>query len=294
MRRALPGLLLVLLVAGCGGTDDQAPEAATPIRIGTKNFTEQRIVGELYRQALERAGFPVALKTDIGSTEITHEALRGGAIDMYPEYIGVLLSEVARVRDRPRDPAAALKMASDFERLRGFRVLAASPFSDSNAVAVLPAFAGRYRLQRIGDLARVPGGATVAAPPEFRTRVEGLVGLQDEYGLRNLKVEATPIGGQYAALDREKVDAAAVFTTDGQLSEKPYVVLRDPKRLFALQHLAPIVSAQIVRKYGRRFTDAVDRVTRSLTTRAMRRMNADVDLRGQTPAAVARRFLSGR
>ena len=294
MRRALAAVLLALapLAAGCGGEEKPAAEETPPIRIGTKNFTEQRILGEIYRQALEEAGYEVSLKLDIGSTEIVHEALRGGAIDMYPEYVGVLLSEVAGIRDRPADPDEALEMARAYERRNGFRVLNASPFSDSNALAVLPERAERLGLRTIADLGGVPGGATIAAPPEFRTRVEGLVGLQEAYGLKGVRMRAVPIGAQYGALEGRQVDAAAVFTTDGQLAEREYVLLRDPAGVFADQHVAPVVSAQIVNREGAKFTDAVDAVTARLTVEAMRRMNAEVDIGGRSPATVARGFLA--
>jgi osmoprotectant transport system substrate-binding protein len=212
---------------------------------------------------------------------------------MYPEYIGVLLSEVAGIRHRPAQPAKALELARAFETRGGFRVLEPSPFSDSNALAVLPGTAARYKLRSIGDLDRVPGGATIAAPPEFRTRVEGLVGLQQSYGLKSVRVRALPIGAQYETLDKGAVDAAAVFTTDGQLAQRHYVLLRDPRRLFAYQQVAPIVSATMAARYGDRFVKAVDEVTRRLTVVAMRRMNAAVDLEGRTPADVARGFLAG-
>src|SRR4029453_6738313 len=106
-----------LALAGCGGSDSPGNRTATgddapaPLRIGTKNFAEQFLLGELYKQALEAKGFPVELKDNIGSTEIIHQALTDGALDMYPEYMGVLLSEVANVRARPAGPAAAYERA---------------------------------------------------------------------------------------------------------------------------------------------------------------------------------------
>src|SRR3954470_13122364 len=193
---ALAALVLVAaLLAGCGGGGQESwaadttakPPSGPLITIGTKNFPEQFILGELYRQALEAHGFRVRLKSDIGSSEIVDRALVAGSLDMYPEYIGVALSELAGDRKRPSSAKDAYRSAKAFEKARGFTLLKMTPFSDQTALAVLPSFAKRYGLQTIGDLEKVPGKVEIAAPPEFRSRFEGLVGLRQIYGLDNVK-----------------------------------------------------------------------------------------------------------
>src|SRR4029079_1949064 len=131
-------------------SSDKKAEVPT-ITIGTKNFTEQYILGELYARTLRKAGFRVNLKSDIGSSEIIHKALTAGSLDMYPEYTGVLLSEIAGDRRRPPTAQEAYNRAKAFEEKRGFTLLASTPFSDSNALAVLPAFAQKHHLKTIGD-----------------------------------------------------------------------------------------------------------------------------------------------
>jgi osmoprotectant transport system substrate-binding protein len=287
-------LVLAVAVAGCGGDDGGGKAggrpAAPPITIGTKDFTEQYILGELYRQALAAKGFKVRLKSDIGSSEIVDRALTAGSLDVYPEYTGVLLSEIAGRHREPRSATEAYRTAKAFEAKRGFTLTAMTPFSDSNALAATPAFARRHRLRTIADLDNVPRGAVVGAPPEFRTRFEGLVGLQRVYRLMNVRVRPFKIGEQYAALDRGKVGVAAVFTTDGQLVSRRYTILRDPRRLFAFQNVAPVVRRSLLSRYpeiGR----VLDSVSAKLTTKAMRKMNAAAVQRGEKPAAVAARFL---
>jgi osmoprotectant transport system substrate-binding protein len=290
---------LALVVAGCGGSDSTANSTATgddapaPLRIGTKNFAEQFLLGELYKQALEAKGFPVELKENIGSTEIIHQALNDGALDMYPEYLGVLLSEVASVRKRPASPTAAYRAARAYEERNGFTLLGMTPFSDANALAVKPAFARRNDLKSIADLAKVPGGVKIGAPPEFRTRFEGLVGLAQRYRLRDATAQPMAIGAQYAALDSGRVDAAAVFTTDGQLAGGKYVLLDDPRGVFGTQHVAPIISRAALRTRGPRLQAVIDAVSKRLTAAAMQKMNAAVQLRGRASANVANEFLRG-
>src|SRR5690348_12807719 len=157
--RPLTAALAVLIVAlaGCGGSSGSgkksggASTAQPSITIGTKNFTEQFILGEAYKQALEAAGIKVSLKSDIGSSEIVDRALTAGSLDMYPEYTGVVLSEIAGIRARPRSPQAAYRRAKAFEETRGFTLLSMTPFSDSNALAVSPKTAKKFNLHTIKD-----------------------------------------------------------------------------------------------------------------------------------------------
>ena len=296
---ALTLTLATAVLSACGGEGSPGTPATQvreqkPIRIGTKNFTEQYLLGELYAQALRAEGFHVVLERNIGASEIVHQALVGGGIDLYPEYVGVLLSEVAGVTERPADAEAAYRLAKQFEERRGFALLAPTPFSDQNAIAVLRATAQREGVRALGDLDRLPGEVTIGAPPEFASRFEGLEGLKEVYGLDGLQVDTMAIGSQYDALDGGQVDAAAVFTTDGRLAQGDYVLLNDPRGLFANQHVAPVVSQEVLRASGPRLERTLNALNARLTTRVMREMNAAVDLRGREPADVAAEFLRRR
>src|SRR4051794_2246869 len=139
--------VLVIAFAGCGGGSGSekkagpAPSDAPTITIGTKNFTEQFILGELYKQALEASGFKVSLKSDIGSSEIVDRALTAGSLDMYPEYIGVALSELAGRTARPSSRADAYRRAQGVGGGPRLTPLAAAPVSPQDAPPGLPPFA---------------------------------------------------------------------------------------------------------------------------------------------------------
>ncbi|HEX8857444.1 MAG TPA: glycine betaine ABC transporter substrate-binding protein [Thermoleophilaceae bacterium] len=287
--------IALLAVAGCGGTSsggESANKKPKPVvTLGTKNFAEQYLLGQLYAQALRARGFRVVVKEDIGASEIIHRTLQAGAIDMYPEYIGVLVTEVAHRSRRPSSAAQAYRLADGFEQGRGFTLLAPTPYSNTDALAVKPSYAKRWKLRTVADLAKVSGSVRLAAPPEFRTRFEGLVGLEQVYGLTNIRFVPSKIGEQYGELDKGKVDVADVFTTDGQLNGSRYTVLRDPKRIFGFQNVAPIVSVKTVQQQGSGFTTTIDRVSKTLTTQSLRQMNAEVMLKKRPPAQVAQQFL---
>jgi osmoprotectant transport system substrate-binding protein len=290
-RSLVATLAVALIAAGCGGGGSSKPAEQLPtITIGTKNFTEQYILGELYARALRKAGFKVVLKSNIGSSEIIDKALTAGSLDMYPEYTGVLLTEIAGDTRHPGTPQIAYRRAKAFEEKRGFTLLRQTPFSDSNALAVLPSYAISHHLHSIADLKKVPG-VRIGALPEFQTRFEGSVGLRSVYGLRDFRFQPLLFPARYGSLDNRKVDVLAVFTTEGQLSEGRYRVLTDPRNLFAFQNLAPVIRRDLARKYGSRLTGPLDSVSKRLTTDVMRRMNAAVDLHGQKPGAVAERFI---
>jgi osmoprotectant transport system substrate-binding protein len=304
-RRLWPALLAIAVAAavpiGCGGDANDKPRAASPtatqpahppIRIGTKNFTEEFVLGELYAQALRAKGFDVKLRSNIGSSEITHQALLNGVLDMYPEYVGTLLSEVADMPNRPASTAASYALAKRFEERHGFTLLAPTPFSDDEALAVTPKFAAEHDVRSLADLKRVPR-LTIGAPSEFQARFEGLVGLDEFYGVHKPRFFPLDFDKRYPALNSGKVDVAAVFTTERQLTGHRYVVLADPRGLFAVQHVAPIISKKVLAAQPR-LRAAIDAVSAKLTTQAMRRMNGAVDLDRRTPREVATQFLTSQ
>jgi len=295
-------LALAVAACGSGGSNSSSnpstsaapagkPGAGKPaITLGAKNFTEQFVLGQLYKQALEAKGFTVKLKNNIGSTEIIDKGLTSGNIDIYPEYIGVGLTAVAHDNKNYPSAQAAYGAFKKFQEGRGFTLLNQTPFTDVDAIAVKPPYAKQHNLKSVADLKNA-GSFKIGAPPEFRTRFTGLVGMKKEYGITNATLVPLTIGLQYKALDSGKVQAADVFTTDGQLQKGSYVVLTDPKNIFGYEQVAPIVNKKTLTKEGPAFAQTVNAVSAKLTTKAMQQMNGAVDLDKQKPADVAGKFL---
>jgi osmoprotectant transport system substrate-binding protein len=270
----------------------KGPGAGKPtITFGTKNFPEQFLLGELYAQALRAKGFKVALKSDVGATEIIYRALTLGTLDAYPEYTGILNSVIGGSKGSPSTAREAYDEARHVAAREGIALLDPTPFVDRDVLAVKPAFAQRYHVRSIADLAHVPRVVRISGAPEFKTRVEGIIGLKRMYGLTRIAFRPHRIGTQYAALDSGSVDAADVFTTDGQLQSDKYVVLKDPENVFGFQNEAPLVRQKVLDQQGPAFTQTLNAVSAKLTTGVMRGMNASVVLRGESPASVAAAFL---
>jgi osmoprotectant transport system substrate-binding protein len=282
------GVAIVLGGAAAAPAGNSA--AGTPIILGTKNFTEQYVLGQLYKQALEAKGMRVGYKESIGSTELIARALTSGQITLYPEYTGVMLTVTFGRKSTPKSALATYQLAKQLWGRRGYVLGNQTPFQDVDAVAVLRATANRYGLKTVGDLRKVPD-LTLAAFPEFETRQTGLVGMRRAYGITN--VDFKPLAGisAYTLLDRGEVLAAGVFSTDPPLGSGKYVVLRDPRNIFGFQHVAPIVSRKLVRE-NPQLLPTLNRVSRLLTLKAMIAMNKAVAVDKRSPARVADAFLN--
>jgi osmoprotectant transport system substrate-binding protein len=258
--------------------------------IGSQTFTEQRILGELYAQALRAKGFRVRLKPELSNGAVADQALVDGQIDGYPEYIATILETVAHDPRPPAEAGAAYRTVRAFEARRGFAALAPTPFERATALATTAAYARAHRLTEIGGLADV-GRFALGAAPDFAIRPSGLPGVRRAYGLTGVRFVPLSRGVQYAALTSGRVQAAAVLTTDPPLRNGRYAVLADPKAVFGVQNVVPVFSRTVIAAEGPVFRQTVEAVSAKLTTQAMRRMNAAVELDKRRSADVALAFL---
>lgn len=287
-KAAFSVALGVALVLGLATAAPAAQTQSTPIIVGAKNFPEQYVLGQLYRQALQAAGYKVSYKENIGSTELIDTALKSGQVTLYPEYTGVMLSVTFKRKSLPRTAKGTYDLAKRLYVKRGQTLFARTPFQDRDVIAVTRATANRYGLKTIADLKKVPN-LSIAGFPEWETRWRGQIGRQ--YGVRGF--DFVPLAGisAYQLLDQGDVLAADVFTTDPPLLGRKYVQLRDTKNMFGFQHVAPVVDRKLVQQYGAKFRNTINKVSRLLTVRAMQAMLKAVIVDQKSAAKVAGAFL---
>lgn len=290
-----PDALSVTALPGQHPLPAGKPGTGKPVVIlGDKNFPEEFVLGQLYAQALTAKGYTVQVKPNIGGSELINTAFASNQIQMYPEYLGEIVTSVAK-QPAPTSASATYNAANQFVQTQGGTLALQTPFQDTDTIVVPAAFAQQHGLQSVADLAKVgPGGqgVTVAGPVEFSTRQTGLVGMKQVYNLPNLGFLPAQAGSQYQALDQGSAQAADAFSTDYQLLSNKYTALSDPKGVFGFQYVAPVIKQATVQAQGPEFEQTLNWVSSLLTTQAIQAMNQQVQGNGADPAAVAAQFLN--
>jgi osmoprotectant transport system substrate-binding protein len=267
------------------------PKAGPTVIVGTKNFGEEYILGQLYKQALEAKGFTIKYKENIGSTELMTSALQSGKINFYPEYTGVIVQVVFHKTKSPTTAKATYQLAKKLEAAKGYTVLDPTPFYDTDVVVVANAFAKKHGLKSIADLKRA-GAFKLGGFPECKTRSTCFAGYVKQYGLRHASF--VPLSGIsiYAALDAGKIQAGDGFSTDPPLGKpSKYTVLTDPKHVTGFQNVAPIVKSSVASALGPKFTKTVNAVSAKLTLPAIVAMNKAFYVDKKSAASIAKAFL---
>jgi osmoprotectant transport system substrate-binding protein len=285
---------VAIVLGGLAASALSAPSSQT-IKLGTKDFTEEFVLGQLYKQALEAKGFKVDYKENIGSTEIIQTALRSGKINAYPEYVGEIVQTAYHVsKNLPKTAHGWWSLAKSLLSKDGYTLSNATPFYDVDAIAVRKADAQKYKLKTLFDLKRLqnssqkPSNFSIGARPEFKNRDQGYLGMKKVYGLGGLKYVSIATGLTYQALDQKKVFAINVFSTDAALATGKYTVLTDPKLIFGVQNVAVIVKKDVATPAVLKVLNAV---SAKLTQAAILAMNKATQTNKQNPATVAKQFL---
>jgi osmoprotectant transport system substrate-binding protein len=292
-QRWLALLLLALLVMtgaiACGGSNTSDSGA---IRVGSKDFTEQFILGEMYALVLEKAGLPVERKLNLGGTPIAHAALQTGEIDLYPEYTGTGLLTVLKLPATSNSQAVFDKVATTYKSKFNLVWLDPAPMNNTQALAMTRQTSERLGIRTISDMVAQADQLVMIGPPEFEVREDGLPGLETAYGQINLKeYKAVDPGLRYKGLVDGEADVAVAFGTDGEISAFDLVLLEDDKRLFPPYQVAPVVSQAALDRHPE-MINILNALTPKLTDEVMRELNYEVSGSQREPNEVARTFLT--
>lgn len=271
------------------GSGDQATDNV--IRVGSKDFTEQFILGELYAQLLEDQDLAVERKFNLGGAPIAQAGLIKGDIDLYPEYTGTALLTILKEPSNTNPKQVFDTVAKAYEKDFNLVWLNPAPMNNTQALVVTTATAKKYQLETISDFAKQAKKLRMIGPPEFEARADGLPGLQATYGVFKLKdYIATDPGLRYQALQSGQADIAVGFGTDGEIDALGLVVLKDDRDLFPPYQVAPVVRQPVLKAYAK-VKGTLNALAPKLTDETMRRLNYEVSGNRQEPRAVAQQFL---
>jgi glycine betaine/choline ABC-type transport system substrate-binding protein len=320
--RALSALLAVLIVGfalgACGGSDEKSSSSSTTgggssqpsgggggqliekdsansgktFTVGSKNFAEQYILGEIYAQALEAAGFKVKKQLDLGSEQIAFKALKNGQINAYPEYTGTALTSFYKVKtdDVPRDKQQSFDQLKQDLAKDNITPLPQTPFQNTYKITSDKKTAAKFgNPKTISDLAAKAGSkVSISGFPECRQRTDCLLGLKAKYDWTPKFVSSQ---GQYADLDSHQADFTFGFSTDGPLSTGKYVTYEDDKSLFPPYYVTFMVNADGMTMLGDSGASVIEKVQQPLTEKVMQELNSRVAIDKQKPADVAHDYL---
>ncbi|MGH2955663.1 MAG: glycine betaine ABC transporter substrate-binding protein [Solirubrobacterales bacterium] len=305
----LAAVVLGLGVAACGDDDDDGDgggEAAgeliesnpdnsgVEVTVGSKNFTEQLILGEIYAQGLEAAGYTVQTDLNLGSEQVALQALESGEIDGYPEYTSTALTSFFNLapEEVPNDPAEATDQSQARFEQRGLVAFEPAPFNSANAVGLLTERADELGVEKVSDLEGASQDLTLYGSPECRQRVDCLVGLREGYGLEFAQFKPVDIELRYPVLDDGQADLSILFTTDPQLSTSDkYTILDDDQGVFPAGNPIFVARQQTVDEAGPDFQETIEQVQQGLSLEVVQELNARVDIDREQPAAVATQYL---
>lgn len=268
-----------------------SPATAAPIKIGSKNFTEQYILAEMYAAVLEHAGFEVERKINLGGTLIAHQALTTGAIDLYPEYTGTALSAVVK-GETSSDAQKVYDEVKDFYE-KQFKLTWLKPTGINNGyvIVVRQDTAQQHNLKTLTDLAKVANMLVFGGGPEFPDRKDGLPGLKGVYGAEFKEFKQfAKLGLRYDALQQKEIDIANGAATDWKISAENLVALDDDKSLFPPYFVAPVVRQEVLAA-NPKVTDVLEAVGPHLDNATMRVLNARVEKDHEEVKDVAASFL---
>jgi osmoprotectant transport system substrate-binding protein len=315
LRTALAALLALALALGvtaCGGSSDSSSSSEeggegvgaivsnpkngkVSLTIGSKNFPEQEILGEIYAQALAAAGYKVKSDLNLGSETVALKSVKSGAISGYPEYASTALTSFFGLEPEevPADATEAWEKANaEFEK-EDLTAFEPTPFASANAVGTLKKTAEKYGLETISDLEGVSEKLSLYGSPECRQRIDCLAGLEKLYGLKFKSFHPVDISLRYTVLEKGQADLSILFTTDPQLSAEKdkFVILEDDKHVFPAGNVIFVTKTKTAEEAGPDYEKTIVEVQKGLTLPVVQELDARVELEKETPKAAAAAYL---
>ncbi len=287
-NRACLGVATAVAIAACGSGDGDGDGT---VSVGSKDFTEQLILGEMYALMMEENGFTVERKLNLGGTPVAQAAIESGEIDLYPEYTGTGLLTVLKLPVSSDQEAVYSTVKEEYQTQFDLVWLEPAPMNNTQALAMTEEKANELNIRTISDFVAQAENLVLIGPPEFEIREDGLPGLREAYGDFDLEeYKAVDAGLRYKGLIDGEADVAVAFGTDGEISAYDLVVLEDDQNLFPPYQIAPIVS-QSALDQNPGIADALNQLSPLLNDGVMRQLNYEVSGNQREPAEVAREFL---
>ncbi|MEP7200405.1 MAG: glycine betaine ABC transporter substrate-binding protein [Chloroflexota bacterium] len=278
------------LLAACGPFAS-GPGSGATIKVGSKDFTEQFIIGQMYALALEDAGFKVERKLNLGGTPVAQQALVAGEIDLYPEYTGTGLLTVLKLPTETDPKKVFDTVNKNYQEKFKLVWLDPAPMNNTQALAMTKDGSDKFGVKTISDMAAKASQLSIIGPPEFESREDGLPGIKKAYGNFTLKkYVAVDPGLRYKGLVEGQADVVVAFGTDGELAAFNLVLLKDDKGLFPPYQIAPVVR-QATLDANPKVRDALNALAPKLTDATMQRLNYEVSGKKREPADVAKEFM---
>lgn len=280
------GITLIGSLMACGGSSKGGAEDSV-IRIGSKDFTENMIVGELYALALEDAGYEVERNFSIAGSLI-HTSITSDEIDLYPEYTGTGLLSVLKM-DMITDPQEVYDtVKKEYDEQFQLTWLDYSKANDGQGLVIRTAVAEKYQIKTITDLQKNADQIRFASQGEFDERDDGLPALEKVYGKFDWKSSKIYDNGlKYEVLSNDEADVAPAYTTEGQLvNVDEYTLLEDDQQVWPPYNLAPVVQNDLLESKPE-IAEILNKVNASLDTATVTELNAKVDVEKEELEEVA-------
>jgi len=290
LRQLLTLVVVLVLATACGSSESGSGSGSKRVAIGSKGFTEHLIVAEMAAAVLEDAGYKVDRKLSLSTTQICHDSLLKGDIDMYVEYTGTGLLSVLNLPTQS-DPQQVYNTVKK-EYAERFKVDWLNPwgFNDTYALVMKKERADQLGIKKISDLQGKANDLILGSGGEFFTRPDGLPGLQTAYGIKFKEDRGMDPGIMYQAVATDQVGVIAGFSTDGRIPTLNLVVLEDDKKFFPPYFAAPVVRQETLAK-NPDLAGVLNKLGGKIDDKTMAALNAQVDQEKKEPAEVAKTYL---